>query len=624
MPALTTIMVLSNVGLQLFNNWRSTNTNQALQKKQQEFQQASIEHNHERMMQLLREGQALQEQIEIENHETRIRNIGEDFDALIKRVFEQHALQKWPLTVLPMVMKNQSLGSYRTNNDENIALHVILTPSNCDKFNASVFQQIENGVEIFCNQHWNTLSSHPILFYGEAWKSGVAPTDNEIAQLQTALPHLPVLVVTPYFRPDNGKLVFNIHMWGIGNKQDLMIEPTKEEFSLYDKYVSNSTYDNDTIQTTIKEFVPYLQCMIGYLADVYFWSAHNQAPILPSLLAIGAVNTDGMKYLIDSSERNYTLLFDKVEQHTKLFQEDSLKLYFAISPLLSIDIEKKKDKVKDLIDSYCNRINISQNVVDCLWTCLWRNDVKIPSGFYLPTEIMPLLILLLQEKLLDDEKLSLLCSYISIYNPILTYNFSELMSVIESLYPRNSVRLRFVNANIVLCFVYNDMSHNMYSNCFGVLLYKSEHKNSGKEFLWDINNKKISQTNPSSNINKVISPCLVENIDHDTVKLYQSFCKSITELGEKILMNHKELITDIKVNNLTYKDILIWVKENYEIGESLIILVFAYEEYQYVIGLLTSDEHLDLKKYIGAKSFHIDSSIRKKMNNNSILIQKIK
>ena len=96
MPALTTIMVLSNVGLQLFNNWRSTNTNQALQKKQQEFQQASIEHNHERMMQLLREGQALQEQIEIENHETRIRDIGEDFDALIKRVFEQHALQKWP------------------------------------------------------------------------------------------------------------------------------------------------------------------------------------------------------------------------------------------------------------------------------------------------------------------------------------------------------------------------------------------------------------------------------------------------------------------------------------------------------------------------------------------------
>lgn len=289
MPALTTIMVLSNVGLQLFNNWRSTNTNQALQKKQQEFQQASLERNHERMMQLLCEGQALQEQIEIENHETRIRNIGEDFDALIKRVFEQHALQKWPLTVLPMVMKNQSLGSYSANNGENVALHVILTPSNCDKFNASVFPQIENGVEIFCNQHWNTLSSHPILFYGEAWKSGVAPTDNEIAQLQADLPRLPILVVTPYFRPDNGKLVFKIHMWGVGNKQDLMIEPTKEEFSLYDKYVSNNTYDNDTIQTTIKEFVPYLQCMIGYLADVYFWSAHNIVPILPSVFAVGGL-----------------------------------------------------------------------------------------------------------------------------------------------------------------------------------------------------------------------------------------------------------------------------------------------------------------------------------------------
>ena len=138
MPALTSIMVLANVGLQLFNNWRSTNTNQALQQKHQEFQQASLERNHERMMQLLREGHTMQEQIEHEMHKTRIENIGEDFDKLIQRVFQQHALQKWPLSVLPMVMKNQSLGSYRANSDENIALHVIFTPSNCDNFNASI------------------------------------------------------------------------------------------------------------------------------------------------------------------------------------------------------------------------------------------------------------------------------------------------------------------------------------------------------------------------------------------------------------------------------------------------------------------------------------------------------
>ena len=286
MPALTSIMVLANVGLQLFNNWRSTNTNQALQQKHQEFQQASLERNHERMMQLLREGHTMQEQIEHEMHKTRIENIGEDFDKLIQRVFQQHALQKWPLSVLPMVMKNQSLGSYRANSDENIALHVIFTPSNCDNFNASIFPQIENELEVFCNQHWNTLSSHPILFYGEAWKSCKAPTDNEIAQLYADLPHLPALMITPYFRPDNGKLVFNIHMWGIGEKKDLEMRPTNDEFSKYDTYVPNINYDDDLVQLTIKEFVPYLQCMIGYLADVYFWSTHNIVPVLPSIFAM--------------------------------------------------------------------------------------------------------------------------------------------------------------------------------------------------------------------------------------------------------------------------------------------------------------------------------------------------
>ena len=381
MPALTTIMVLTNVGLQLFNNWRSTNTNQELQKKQQEFQQASLERNHERMMQLLREGQALQEQIEIENHETRIKNIEKDFDALIKRVFEQHALQRWPLTVLPMVMKNQSLGSYRKNSGENIALHVILTPSNCDKFNASVFPQIENGVEIFCNQHWNTLSSHPILFYGEAWKNGMAPTDSEIAQLQADLPHLPVLVVTPYFRPDNHKLVFNLHIWGVGDKQELMIEPTEEEFSLYDKYVSNSTYDNDTIQTTIKEFVPYLQCMIGYLADVYFWSVHNIVPILPAIFAVGGLSIKNKMvqnlrdWYTDIYESNVRILENTIASSDILV----LLLRYLVSTTNVLDSNLFQKQLETLYLKACQARGYQTNEVNDAIVYASKNNIFLPS-----------------------------------------------------------------------------------------------------------------------------------------------------------------------------------------------------------------------------------------------------
>ncbi len=355
MPPITTIMVLTNVGLQLFNSLRSANTSEEMRKKQQEFQAAAQKKNHERMMQLLREGQALQEEMETQMHKDRIKNINEDFDNLIKRVFHSAALGEWPLRVLPMVMKNQSLGSYRANGNENIALHVIFTPSNCSNFNTAVFPQIEQGLEVFMNRHWTALSSHPILFYGGAWKSGVAPTHNEIAQLKADLPHLPVLMITPYFQPNNGKLVFNIHMWGMGGAQDLVIQPTEKEFSYYNVYGPDLNYGEDLASTTIEEFVPYLQCLIGYLADVYFWSAHSVAPILPSLLTMGAVNTDGMKYLLSSNQERYDELLTRVLNTIKQYPLSCEKLLALYEGDIAFgNKETQKRKLNDIVLDYFN------------------------------------------------------------------------------------------------------------------------------------------------------------------------------------------------------------------------------------------------------------------------------
>lgn len=319
MPATTTvIMVLANVGMQIFNNWRNTQSSNEIRKKQQEFQLAAQKRDHERMLQLLHEGQELQKQREAENHIQRIQYINEDFDNLVTRTFYQQALPSWPLTVLPMVMKNQSLGSFRNKSDENIALHVILTPSNSTTFNTNVFPQIELGVEAFCNRYWNNLSEHPIIFYSGAWKSNKAPLQPEIDQLRASLRHLPVLMITPYFSKD-GEFVFNINMWGMGEKhmriggqsdintRETRIEPTEQELSKCKAYTLDTDYDDELKTITIREFVPYLQCMIGYLADVYFWSAHNRTPILPTLTAISALKITGKQQ--KDLEEGYSSLY---------------------------------------------------------------------------------------------------------------------------------------------------------------------------------------------------------------------------------------------------------------------------------------------------------------------------
>ena len=380
MPDLTTIMVLANVGLQLFNNWRSNNTNEEIRKKQQEFQEALQQKNHDLMMQLLREGHELQENIEWQMHEQRVENIAKDFDNIIRNVFASAALGQWPLRVLPMVMKNQSLGSYRLQHDENIALHVIFTPSNCPKFNASVFPQIEQGVEFFLNRYWHTLSAHPILFYSGAWKSNEAPTGNEIAQLKSQLPNLPVLMITPFFRPDQ-KLVFNIHLWGIGEAQDIVIQPSEQEFSYYNLYAPDITYGEKLATTTIEEFVPYIQSVIGYFADIYFWSVHRRPPILPCLYALHTQCPDKIKNRLAWM---YSAYFDKLEAELISHPQDifpdvanTLLMYLAATTRI-LDPEKCHEQCGKLFLLACRSMGLEEEDVTKAIIKSVNNNIFLP------------------------------------------------------------------------------------------------------------------------------------------------------------------------------------------------------------------------------------------------------
>lgn len=352
-------LVLTNVGLSIFNNWRNNKQSRKLQEKQQEYARASAERNKQRMWQLMREGQELALEMERESHENRVEDIKSDFDNILHRLTYSAAIKTWPLKVLPIVMKNQSLGNLLATTDENIALHCIFTPSNCPKFNAQVFPAIEECLADFCNLHWSTLSSHPILFYSGAWQSGTAPTGVEIDQLKTNLRSLPTLIVTPSFKGMEGNMVFQLHAWGIG----LELETEIECANFSNPYVKGTDYaaDADLKSTTIEEFVPYLQCLIGYIADQYFWTNHNEAPLLPTLLAMNVVNTDGMQYLNTASEERYSNLLDVCMQESRAmpFTPDKMLSLFEGSAALW-DEETKNGNLKDIFLLHCGRKSITK------------------------------------------------------------------------------------------------------------------------------------------------------------------------------------------------------------------------------------------------------------------------
>lgn len=337
-----------NVGASVFNNWRNNKQCHKLQEKQQEFARAAAERNKQRMWQLMREGQELALEMERETHENRLEDIRNDFDRILHRLAYIEAIKTWPLKVLPIVMKNQSLGSLTATADENIAMHCILTPSNCTQFNKYILPTLEEKLADFCNLHWSTLSSHPILFYSGAWKTGTIPTGVEVSQLKTNLRNLPTLLITPFFKPEGG-ILFQINAWGIGVELETEIECA--EFSYAESYKQGIDYlqEEDMKERTTEEFVPYLQCLIGYIADQYFWTNHNESPLLPTLLAMKVVNTDGMQYLNIVSGERYNNLLD-------VGIEESQSMPFSPEKMLSLlegsaslwDNTTRKDKLEEI------------------------------------------------------------------------------------------------------------------------------------------------------------------------------------------------------------------------------------------------------------------------------------
>lgn len=361
MPIGAITMILTNVGLQIYNNWCGSRQNKQLQQKREEFEQAARERNTQRMWQIMREGQELTRQLEEEKHQQRLEELKNDIGSLLQKLTYAATINNWPLNVLPIVMKNQALGNLLANQEEGIALHCIFTPSNSLEFNRTVFPRIEEALEAYCNQHWSVMSDHPVLFYSGAWKSQQAPTEVQIDSMRTALSNLSTLIITPFFRPNDGKLVFHVRLWGVGaSSSDEFSIPEIEPTNFQRNYQTCDDYVNDTElpDELIEDLVPYLQCLIGYMADTYFWSSLGKVPHLPLLVTNGTINTDGMKYLVDDSREYYDKLLLTSEENAKenpFMQENLLNLYEGSSELW--DENTKKGNLERAFLTYVNSRN---------------------------------------------------------------------------------------------------------------------------------------------------------------------------------------------------------------------------------------------------------------------------
>lgn len=371
-------MMVASIGMQFFNNYANNKKNEEIQAKQREFQIAAAEHDFERMRKLQEQSAKLALELEAEVHKERVVDINNNYDTLLDDFAHSFSIQNWPLNVLPFVMKGESFGCLFNGTTQSANMHCILTPSNCEWFNKNFYDDIDLRLEAEMNNRWNAQSTHPIVYYGGAWNrrtmmKGLFVPDIvdlvDIELLKVNLKDVPVVVITPYFDP---WLHFKVRLWGMGKDSDSPyridipygdeVEYCKRVFS-YDYHKDNVEITDDFVNTTIEEFVPYLECLIGFIADKYFWGVYGLSPILPRLL-----RRNPSLRLINSYRDKYDSWVEFNSSHVSIAETVKyLELLKGVSELSNVT--SYKNKIIQYFVDFCKSFSLSKNIQDCIDFC---------------------------------------------------------------------------------------------------------------------------------------------------------------------------------------------------------------------------------------------------------------
>lgn len=364
------LAMIGSIGLQFFTNSKNNAKVREIQESQKEYQKAAQLKQFERMRQLQADQARLAMELEKEIHEERIEEIEKEYDEVLDHLIDDFALQSWPLNVLPFIMRGESYGSLIRGGSRTIAIHCVLTPSNCSNFNKQIYQALDFRLEVEMNNHWNCQSTHPVMYYGGAWKKNSFNEDDlltDIQLLRTELKNIPCLIITPHF--DSNGLTFVINLWGMGeDKAAYTITPPCELFSYNSTYKKGIDYGYteemgfDLYNTTIEEFVPYIESLIGFIADKYFWSLYGTAPQLASIYSRNSIP-------LAKSIRNIYIENNLIINKESVLHRNSAELINAIENCLLFCDDKKQ------------KISFISNVLDIIVeTRLGANGGKMLEG----------------------------------------------------------------------------------------------------------------------------------------------------------------------------------------------------------------------------------------------------
>lgn len=372
MAVLEIAYIVGSIGMQLVNNLANSKQKKEQQERMREYKKAVLEQDMQRAREIQREAAECAKQLEAEAHRIRLEEIESEKDQFLAEWAKQLNIQYWPINVLPFVMMGESFGSMFGGGAKTVAIHCIFTPSNYAKFNQLFYDDIDQGLEEKINTDWSINSDHPVIYYGGCWKErgpyGI-PKDidlPDIDRLEQEIGKLPTLVITPYFDPH---LHFRIRHWGMGERTFGKLIPPTDLFSY--SYVKGQFPDPKKVDeeafkkfcdTTVEEIVTFLESLIGFVADRYFWSLYGSTPKLPSMQLPETSNEEYRSHMLRLNNSYCDTLTSQIKEEQSIVDKDVqfISLYDVLIDFICLQPIPSNDTLTVEFDK-------KNHITSCYW-----------------------------------------------------------------------------------------------------------------------------------------------------------------------------------------------------------------------------------------------------------------
>ena len=276
-------------GIQVYNSWRNEKNAKAIQTSQEAYQRAAMEQNFQVAMEQFRAMSEARKQIIGEEHQERTALMQEMHQQNLRMIAELSSLDKWPLAVMPLVMRDDNLFGNMTDDTESIVpINVIMGPCRDKNFQSSIWKSVEDELSIRFTKSWNNASRHPILFYQDAWKDEKDPADSaQCANIHASTQNVPTIIFSPVMTRRG--LQIEMTHWcvtGMDANKSYCREVRLSLDGVTHQYQQHDNYDDVDKEQLVEELVDILESIIGYMDDQYMWCRYNVVPLLPQMIVL--------------------------------------------------------------------------------------------------------------------------------------------------------------------------------------------------------------------------------------------------------------------------------------------------------------------------------------------------